>query len=61
MTTGDDAFTDSYRVPRHGNVQSTLPFAGSMTNSPPVAGRLSPPANTNTRRLPFTVAGIGEA
>ena len=50
--TGADAFTDSYRFPRHGNAKSTDPSAGLMQSSPPFAGCDSPPAKTKTRRCP---------
>ena len=54
-------YTVSLRPGRHGNLKSTFPFAGSMPINPPVGERLSPPANTNTRRRPCTSAGMGEA
>ena len=60
-TTGHDALTDSTVRLRHGNAKSTRPVAGSIDISPPVGGFDSPPANTNTRRFPWTVAGTGEA
>src|SRR5437016_14141694 len=59
--TGEEALTDSYVRERCLKVKSILPLAGSRESSPPVGGRDSPPAKTKTRRLPKTVAGIGEA
>jgi hypothetical protein len=56
-----DERADSKLVLRHGNVKSTRPLAGSMHIRPPTGGFDSPPANTSTRRLPWSTAGMGDA
>ena len=58
-TTGHEALTESWVRLRHGNEKSTRPPAGSIDINPPVGGSDSPPANTNTRRFPWMVAGTG--
>ena len=60
-TTGQEALTDSYARLRQGKAKSMCPFDGSIDSRPPVGGFDSPPANTNTRRCPWTTAGTGDA
>ena len=60
-STGDDALTDSASVGRCGVAFRIAPVAASIVSSPPVGGRLWPPAKTSTHSRPWIVAGTGDA